>query len=98
VHADDHLLELLVGRAPRTAERLRERVLGALADPQHDELLRTLRALVAYRFDRGATSTALQIHRNTLTYRLGRIQAITGLDLDDPRDVVQVYLAAQSVA
>ena len=28
----------------------------------------------------------------------GKAPAITGLDLDDPRDVVQVYLAAQSVA
>jgi PucR C-terminal helix-turn-helix domain len=95
LHVEDHLLELLVGRVPRTADRLREKVLGALSEPQHEELLRTLRTLIACRFDRGATSAALQIHRNTLTYRLGRIETIAGLHLDDPRDLVQVYLATE---
>ncbi len=94
LHTDDHLIELLVGRAPRTAERLRERLLA----PLPDELACTLRTLIDCRFDRGATSAALQIHRNTLTYRLGRIQAIVGIDLDDPRDLVQVYLASAESA
>jgi DNA-binding PucR family transcriptional regulator len=43
--------------------------------------------------DRGATSAALHVHRNTLAYRLRRIQEIAGLDLDDPRDLARVYLA-----
>jgi DNA-binding PucR family transcriptional regulator len=40
----------------------------------------------------GATSAALHVHRNTLAYRLRRIQEIAGLDFDDPRDLARVYL------
>jgi PucR C-terminal helix-turn-helix domain len=93
--ADDHLLEILVGRSPRLAARLRAQVLEPLGHPDHRELLRTLNALVACRFDRGATSAALHVHRNTLTYRLRRIQEVAGLDLDDARDLACVYLATR---
>ena len=93
--ADDHLLEILVGRSPRLAARLRAKVLEPLGDPEHRELLRTLQALVACRFDRGATSAALHVHRNTLAYRLRRIQELADLDLDDPRDLACVYLATR---
>jgi DNA-binding PucR family transcriptional regulator len=48
---------------------------------------------VACRLDRGATSAALHVHRNTLAYRLRRIQELADLDLDDPRDLACVYLA-----
>jgi DNA-binding PucR family transcriptional regulator len=93
MHAEDHLLELLMGRSPRLIARLRAKVLEPLAGAEHRELLRTMRTLVACRFDRGATSAALHVHRNTLAYRLRRIQEIAGLDLDDPRDRACVYLA-----
>jgi hypothetical protein len=93
MHAEDHLLELLMGRSPRLVARLRARVLEPLGGREHRELVRTLHVLVACRFDRGATSAALHVHRNTLAYRLRRIQEIAGLDLDDPRDLACVYLA-----
>ena len=93
LRAEDHLLEILLGNSPRMAARLRERVLGPLADPPQGELLRTLHALVSRQFDRAATSAALHVHRNTLAYRLRRIEQITGLDLDHPRDLALVYLA-----
>jgi hypothetical protein len=98
VHAEDHLLEILMGRSPRLAARLRAKVLEPLGGREHRELLRTLHALVACRFDRGATSAALHVHRNTLAYRLRRIQEIAGLDLEDPRDLACVYLATGPAA
>jgi PucR-like helix-turn-helix protein len=91
--AEDHVLELLMGRSPRLAARLRARVLDSLAAPGHEELMRTLRALVRCRCDRSVASAALNVHRNTLAYRLRRIEEIAGLDLDDPRDLASVYLA-----
>ena len=94
MRAEDHLLEILIGRSPRMAARLRARVLAPLADLQHGELLRTVHALVSCQFDRAATSAALHVHRNTLAYRLRRIEEITGLDLDDPRALALVYLAS----
>jgi len=78
---DDHLAELLLRRSPRLATRLRSRVYDQLA--AHDpELTRTLDALIEHDFDRGATASALPVHRNTLTNRLNRIRAVTGLDVD----------------
>lgn len=90
---ENHLLEVLVGRSPRTAGQLWAQVVAPLIGSEREELLRTLRTLVACGFDRGAASAQLHVHRNTLAYRLGRIEQITGLDLDSPRDVAAVYLA-----
>jgi hypothetical protein len=81
VDPDDHLAELLLRRSPRLAARLRARVYDRLA-AQDPELTRTLDTLIERDFDRGATAAALPVHRNTLTNRLNRVHAITGLDVD----------------
>jgi hypothetical protein len=89
---DDHLAELLLRRSPRLARRLHARVYDRLA--AHDaELVRTLDALIEHDFDRGATAAALPVHRNTLTNRLTRIRAITGLDVDRADGRALVWLA-----
>jgi hypothetical protein len=93
LETEDHLLEILLDRSARLTERLRARVLAPLAGEEHAELTRTLRALIACRLDRTATSAALHIHRNTLAYRLKRIEEIAGIDLGSPRDLVCVYIA-----
>jgi len=94
--AEDHLLEMLLDRSPRLAAQVRARVLARLAAEDHAELALTLQALIACRLDRTATSAALHIHRNTLAYRLKRIEEIAGLDLASPRDLAYVYLALAS--
>ena len=81
IDADDHLAELLLRRSPRLATRLRARVYDRLA-AQDPELTRTLDTLIEHDFDRGATAASLPVHRNTLTNRLNRVHAITGLDVD----------------
>jgi PucR-like helix-turn-helix protein len=81
VDPDDHLAELMLRRSPRLAARLRARVYDRLA-AQDPELTRTLDTLIERDFDRGATAAALPVHRNTLTNRLNRVHAITGLDVD----------------
>ena len=81
VDADDHLAELLLRRSPRLATRLRARVYDRLA-AQDPELTRTLDTLIEHDFDRGATAASLPVHRNTLTNRLNRVHAVTGLDVD----------------
>jgi PucR family transcriptional regulator, purine catabolism regulatory protein len=47
------------------------------------ELVETLEAFFACHGNLSQTAARLHIHRNTLTYRLERISAITRLDLDD---------------
>jgi len=92
VDMDDHLAELLLRRSPRIAARLRARVFDQL-DAYDRELARTLESLIEHDFDRGATAAALPVHRNTLTNRLRRIRAITGLDVDAPDGRALVWLA-----
>jgi hypothetical protein len=94
LRVEDHLLEILMLRSPAVAARLRGTVLAPLADPEHAELRRTLDALLRAHLDRAATSAVLHVHRNTLAYRLRRIEELTGLDLANPRDLARLYLAA----
>jgi DNA-binding PucR family transcriptional regulator len=44
-------------------------------------------------FDCGATTAELIVHRNTMRYRVQRIQKLTGLDLQNPLDQNLVCLA-----
>ncbi len=69
-------------------------VLAPLED--HPHLIDALRAFVTSGYNRGEAATALNIHRNTLTYRLGRIQLITGYDATRPADAR--HLAAAMTA
>jgi len=43
------------------------------------------------------TAAALAIHRQTLYYRLGRIEQLTGLDLGDGGDRLTLHLALRLV-
>jgi hypothetical protein len=95
LRAEDHLLEIILGRAPVLVERLRARILAPLAEGDRAELTHTMRTLLSCRLDRSATSAALHVHRNTLAYRLARIEERTGLDLGSPRDLACVYVALE---
>ncbi|HVI50176.1 MAG TPA: sugar diacid recognition domain-containing protein [Candidatus Sulfotelmatobacter sp.] len=67
---------------------------------RHDrqgQLLKTLVRWFACGMQMAATANALEIHRNTLDYRMGRIAEISGLDLSSTEDRVRLYLALQMV-
>jgi hypothetical protein len=93
IRAEDHLMEIIMSRLPGPAARLRAQVLKPLADPDHEELLHTLRTFVVHDYNHAATSETLHVHRNTVSYRLRRIEELTGLDLTRARDLARVYLA-----
>jgi hypothetical protein len=93
VDPDAYIPELLVARSPELAARLERRVLGPLRDAGRDDLAETLALLAANGFERSATAAALPVHRNTLLQRVARIEQLTGLDLDDPRDRGTAWLA-----
>jgi hypothetical protein len=89
-----HALELLLARSPRIATELCQRILDPLArGGEGADLVHTLRTLVECGFDRARTSRALHVHRNTLGYRVNRIEQLAGIDLDSPQDVARVFLA-----
>ncbi|AWZ06746.1 helix-turn-helix domain-containing protein [Streptomyces sp. ICC4] len=58
--------------------------LDGLAGQPH--LIDTLRVFIAAGYRRTEAAAALTVHRNTLTYRLGRIRLLTGRDATDPTD------------
>jgi purine catabolism regulator len=89
-HARIEVYDALLGDGD--GERLasvRARVLG----PLPDELRRTLAALTAAGGSVAAAATQLYVHRNTVRYRLGRIERLTGLDLARSEDRLLCELA-----
>jgi purine catabolism regulator len=63
-------------------------------DATHDtELTRTLEAFFAHHGNVSQTAEYLFLHRNSLLYRLERIEEITDLDLDDADDRFALQLA-----
>jgi purine catabolism regulator len=73
--------------------------LAALADydhKQHAELLRTLEAFFAHLGNLARTAEALHVHRNTLLYRLQRVEEISGLNLEDAEDRLALWLALKT--
>lgn len=71
-----------------------EEMLGALLE--HDgvgELIHTLEAYFEHNGNLSQAAEALFIHRNTLIYRMERIESITNLDLDNPEERLATQLA-----
>ena len=56
------------------------------------DLVRTLRVYFACGFNASEAADKLFLHRNSMLYRLARIQSITGLDLKDPRAALALQL------
>ena len=63
---------------------------------QGNELLKTLEAFFASLGNLARTSEVLHVHRNTLLYRLKRIQEITGMDLDNAEDRLALWLSLKA--
>ncbi|SEE97287.1 CdaR family transcriptional regulator [Streptomyces sp. Ag109_O5-10] len=83
IRLDDFLTEVMLGNSPQLADGVMRRVLGRLdAEDPSGTLSRTLACLVAHGFNRTAAAAALPAHRNTLLYRINRIEKLSGLDLD----------------
>ncbi|MBX7554588.1 helix-turn-helix domain-containing protein [Streptomyces sp. NPDC004232] len=93
VRADDYLPELLLADAPEAADRIVGRVFGPLERTEAVDLADTLRCLAVHGFDSTKAAAALPVHRNTLLYRVTRIEKLTGLSLKDQRDRTLVLLA-----
>ncbi len=88
-------LLLTIGNTRELREFYQE-VLGRLLE--HDtrnggELMRTLEAYFRYQGSPSEMARKIDVHRNTLLYRLRRIQDITGFDLEDSETALALHLA-----
>ncbi|QIP84485.1 PucR family transcriptional regulator [Streptomyces sp. Tu 2975] len=78
------------------AEAAEDPAVGELLHPSHRELARTAEVFLDCAGQAGRTATALGIHRQTLYYRLGRVEQLTGLDLDDGEHRLLLHMALKS--
>jgi sugar diacid utilization regulator len=87
---------LLAGVPDELRRALRRRVLGRLFDydAEHDAgLVETLTVFLDCSGSWARAAARLQVHVNTLRYRIGRVEALIGVDLADFGQRVDLYLA-----
>jgi sugar diacid utilization regulator/putative methionine-R-sulfoxide reductase with GAF domain len=92
---------LLEVQSPDALRRFVDELLGTLlkyAESRDTPLLETLEALSAARWVRRAAARQLGIHINSMSYRVERIQSLTGLQLDDPETRVAISIALRARA
>ena len=92
---------LLEVQSPDALRRFVSELLGPLLDyaqSRDTPLLESLEALSAARWIRRAAARQLGIHINSMTYRVERIEALTGLQLDEPETRVAVSIALRARA
>jgi purine catabolism regulator len=98
-YGDLKLYQLLLALKDRNLDQMKqfyEATLGPLV--QHDDrkqgdLLRTLNGFFHANGNLAKAAQDLDVHRNTLVYRLERISELTGLDLDDADNRLILHLA-----
>ncbi|GAA3816375.1 PucR family transcriptional regulator [Streptomyces chiangmaiensis] len=84
---------LLTSLPPRAAQ---DPAVRALLSPVHRELAHTAEVFLDCAGQAGRTAAALGIHRQTLYYRLARVEQLTGLDLDDGEARLLLHMALKS--
>jgi PucR family transcriptional regulator, purine catabolism regulatory protein len=88
---------------PRTlgeAELAAERVLGPILayDEEHaTELLRSLSVFLEQNRSWQRSAELLHVHKQTLVYRMHRVEELTGRDLRNTADIVEVWMALRAL-
>ncbi|MFF5966239.1 PucR family transcriptional regulator [Streptomyces collinus] len=84
---------LLTALPPESAH---DSAVQALLSPAHRELARTAEVYLDCAGQAARTAAELGIHRQTLYYRLSRVEKLTGLDLDDGEDRLLLHMALKA--
>jgi hypothetical protein len=98
VRFDEQPVAVLLVSSPDASESVARRILGPLLDLPDDDravIIDTVRAWLA---DAGSSSTAaarLHVHRNTVRYRLRRLEELTGRSLANPLDLAELHVALE---
>jgi len=100
VRFDEHPLPILLANTPDSAELVARSVLGPVLDlPVEDRtiILDTARAWLDSAGSTSAAAKQLHVHRNTVRYRMRRLEELTGHDLAVPVEAAVLYVALESV-
>ncbi|HEY0630519.1 MAG TPA: helix-turn-helix domain-containing protein [Thermoleophilaceae bacterium] len=96
VVADEHLLDLILGRDEELSRELAERRLApldVLPAAARERLLDTLHAWLDAHGEARPAAAALHVHVQTVRYRLGQLRDLLGNSLDDPDARLELALA-----
>ncbi|MET7868281.1 PucR family transcriptional regulator [Streptomyces cyaneofuscatus] len=85
----------LLTALPGTGTDPADPAVAALLTPLHKELAHTAEVFLDRAGQASRTAAELGIHRQTLYYRLSRIEQITGLDLGDGEDRLLLHMAVK---
>ena len=97
VRFEQQPLAVLLAAAPDRAA-LAAAVLGPVLDLSPEDravILQTAHTWLATGGSSSAAADQLHVHRNTVRYRLRRIEELTGRDLARPVDASEVYVALE---
>src|SRR5204863_4542021 len=97
--ADDHLLDLILGRDEELTAELARRRLAPLDDlppAARERLLDTLAAWLDAHGEARPAAAALHVHVQTVRYRLGQLRDLLGDALDDPQARLELQLALRA--
>lgn len=98
--ADLSFSAVMIGSTDPGIRELAARVIQPLIDhdaEHHSSLVLTLRSYLDHDGSSGATCNALNLHRNSLLYRLTQIKELTNKDLTRTRDRFELWFALQSL-
>ncbi|CAL9568296.1 PucR family transcriptional regulator [Streptomyces sp. enrichment culture] len=84
---------MLTSLSPEVAH---DPAVAPLLSPAQRELARTAEVYLDHAGQAGRTAAALGIHRQTLYYRLSRVEQLTGLDLDDGEHRLLLHMALKA--
>ncbi|WP_409469488.1 PucR family transcriptional regulator [Streptomyces sp. HC307] len=77
-------------------EAVHDPAVTPLLSPAHRELARTAEVFLNCAGQAGRAAAELGIHRQTLYYRLSRVEQLTGLDLDDGEDRLLLHMTLKA--
>ncbi|MDQ0583644.1 PucR family transcriptional regulator [Streptomyces rishiriensis] len=77
-------------------ESAQDPAVRTLLEHAHHELARTAEVYLDRAGQAGRTAAELGIHRQTLYYRLSRVEQLTGLDLDDGEDRLLLHMTLKA--
>ncbi|MGC5362892.1 PucR family transcriptional regulator [Streptomyces sp. DT24] len=83
----------LLTALPALPDAAPDHAVRTLLSPPHTELARTAEVFLDCAGQASRTATELGIHRQTLYYRLSRVEQLTGLDLNDGEDRLLLHMA-----
>ena len=98
VRFEQHPLAVLLASSPDQARQLAEAVLGPIMELAPEDRAVVIETARTWLAAGGSTSTAareLHVHRNTVRYRVRRLEEVTGRDLALPVDAAELYVALE---